>query len=245
MSDAPGIQWQRPDWPAPANVQAGSTCRTGGVSRPPYDSLNLALHVGDDPAHVAHNRQRLALPAEPLWLEQVHSLKAVDAGRDYASPPKADAAYSRQAGRICAVMTADCLPLLICDRQGQEVAAIHAGWRGLLGGIIENTLACLVAPAEELLVWLGPAIGPQAYEVGEEVRQAFVQHSPQAAEAFVAGRAGHWWMDIYALARQRLVAKHVTSIHGGTLCTFSDPEHYYSYRRDGVTGRMASVIWFE
>ncbi len=245
MSGTPAIHWQRPDWPAPANVRAGSTSRLGGVSLPPYDSLNLALHVGDDPAHVACNRQRLALPAEPVWLDQVHGLVVVDAGQDFVSPPQADAAYSHTAGRICAVMTADCLPLLICDRQGQEVAAIHAGWRGLLGGIIENTLACLAAPAAELLVWLGPAIGPQAYEVGEEIRQAFVQHSPRAAEAFVASRAGHWWMDICALARQRLAAKGITAVYGGQRCTFADREHYFSYRRDGVTGRMASVIWFE
>ena len=241
--------WLAADWPAPAGISAGTSWRYGGVSQPPYDSLNLALHVGDAADAVHTNRHRLGLPTEPVWLNQVHGQTVIDAGRvanqKLATGIEADAAYTDQPGIICAVLTADCLPVLLCDRQGTRVAAVHAGWRGLAAGIVERTLDTLQLPGDQLLAWLGPAIGPAAYEVGEEVRTAFVQHNVEAAEAFRPGRPGHWWMDIYQLARQRLFARGVNSISGGNHCTWHEAENFYSYRRDGVTGRMASVIWIE
>lgn len=241
--------WLAADWPAPANIRAGTSWRRGGVSQPPYDSLNLALHVGDAAADVLANRHRLGLPAEPVWLNQVHGQMVIDAGRVATQKPvtgiEADAAYTVQPGIICAVLTADCLPVLLCDQQGTRVAAVHAGWRGLAAGIIERTLDALQLPGEQLLAWLGPAIGSAAYEVGDEVRAAFVQQNAEAAGAFQPGRPGHWWMDIYQLARQRLCTRGVNSISGGNHCTWHEAENFYSYRRDGVTGRMASVIWIE
>ncbi|MCW9088263.1 MAG: peptidoglycan editing factor PgeF [Gammaproteobacteria bacterium] len=236
-----------PSWPAPANVHAAVTTRQGGVSRAPYDSLNLGDHVGDDPTAVAHNRlllrESLALPSEPHWLSQVHGNCAVDAA-DSPSGCEADAVFSRDAGEVCAVLTADCLPVLLCDSGGSVVAAVHAGWRGLLDGVIENTVARM-AGWGEILAWLGPAIGPQAFEVGEEVRQAFINEDVATAGAFAPSPAGRWLADIYALARRRLQRAGVDAIYGGEYCTFSDPERFYSYRRDGVTGRMASLIWME
>ena len=233
-----------PDWPAPGNVRAVQTLRTGGCSHAPWAQLNLGDHVGDLPAHVAANRAELRrhLPAEPLWLRQVHGVVAVDA--DIASgTPDADAAYARQVGRVCAVMTADCLPVLFCDRAGTVVAAAHAGWRGLLAGVLESTVAGMAVPPGDIMAWLGPAIGPAAFEVGDEVRAAFVAHDPGAAEAFRAASPGKWLADIYLLARQRLHALGLGAISGGDLCTVSDSERFFSYRRDGVTGRMASLIW--
>ncbi len=233
-----------PDWPAPGNVRAVQTLRTGGYSVTPWDQLNLGDHVGDLPAHVAANRAELRrhLPAEPLWLRQVHGVVAVDA--DIASgTPDADAAYARQVGRVCAVMTADCLPVLFCDRAGTVVAAAHAGWRGLLAGVLESTVAGMAVPPGDIMAWLGPAIGPAAFEVGDEVRAAFVARDPGAAEAFRAASPGKWLADIYLLARQRLHALGLGAISGGDLCTVSDSERFFSYRRDGVTGRMASLIW--
>lgn len=232
-----------PNWPALSRIVAGTSCRRGGVSQPPYDSLNPAAHVGDDPAAVAANRGRLGLPVEPCWLQQVHGTQVAVLEGNGQIGIEADAAYSRTPGVICAVLTADCLPVLLCDRAGREVAAVHAGWRGLQAGIIEATLEQFQAPAGELLAWLGPAIGPEAYEVGDEVRQAFVDRDSAAADGFVAGRTGHWLMDIYALARQRLQRTGIEQISGGEYCTYSDSERFYSYRRDGTTGRMASVIW--
>jgi YfiH family protein len=179
----------------------------------------------------------------------VHGLTVVDAGKVMAEASaqvsEADASYTDVSGVICAVLTADCLPVLLCDRAGSRVAAVHAGWRGLAAGIIEHTVMTLQLPAEQLLAWLGPAIGPRAYEVGDEVREAFVQRDANAEAAFRPGRPGHWWMDIYLLARQRLVHMGVREVYGGDHCTYQDKEHFYSYRRDGVTGRMASVIWFK
>lgn len=246
-----GLQLLRPDWPAPANIHAWSTSRVQGVSESPYDGLNLAQHVGDQAAAVEQNRQSLAqvlaLPRPPLWLNQVHGRQVVNAA-EWTSPgsqPDADAAYSLQAGVVCVVMTADCLPLLVCNRRGDRVAAAHAGWRGLAAGVIESTLAALQEPAEDLLVWLGPAIGPAAFEVGEEVRQAFVAEDAATASAFRQNRHGHYLADIYALARHRLQAFGVRAIYGGGYCTFDDADHFYSYRRDGKTGRQASLIWFD
>lgn len=233
-----------PDWPAPANVRAMQTLRTGGCSEKPWDSFNLGDHVGDDEGHVAANRAALRrlLPGDPFWLRQVHGIAAVDVN---FCPflPEADAAFSRQPGRVCAVMTADCLPVLFCDRAGSVVAAAHAGWRGLLAGVLEETIGRMAVPPADLLVWLGPAIGAQAFEVGDEVRAAFVARDSAAADAFVPHAAGKWLADIYRLARQRLGAAGVSEISGGTRCTASEEDAFFSYRRDGVTGRMASLIW--
>jgi YfiH family protein len=235
-----------PDWPAPPRVRAASTTRLGGVSPAPFDGLNLADHVGDDPAHVARNRallrDRLALPAEPLWLAQVHGCEVADAGK--AAPGcAADAALTRAPGQVCAVMTADCLPVLLCDRRGRAVAAAHAGWRGLAAGVIERTVAALGADSDEVLAWLGPAIGPEAFEVGGEVREAFVADDPDAAVEFRARGTGKWLADLYGLARRRLGRAGVGRVYGGGLCTYGDPARFYSFRRDGATGRMASLIW--
>lgn len=233
-----------PDWPAPASVRALQTTRLGGVSPAPWASLNLGDHVGDDPQRVAANRARVqqALPGSPCWLQQVHGVTVVDAA--LAQPgSEADAAVARVAGAVCAVMTADCLPVLFCNRAGTVVAAAHAGWRGLLAGVLEASIEAMAVPGEEILVWLGPAIGPQAFEVGDEVRAAFVAHDPSADLAFRAGLPGKWLADLELLARQRLQAAGVTAIYGGGLCTVNDPERFFSYRRDGQTGRMASLIW--
>ncbi len=233
-------------WPAPARVRTLVTTRDGGVSLAPYASLNLGQHVGDDPAAVAENRARLraCLPAEPFWLNQVHGIGVQEACADAPDvPPDADAGFTRQPGVVCAVMTADCLPVLLTDRSGSVVAAAHAGWRGLCNGIIEATIARMAVPANDILAWLGPAIGPDAFEVGPEVRTAFMAHDPTAASAFAAIPDGKYLADIYLLARQRLNACGVTDVHGGDACTVTERERYFSYRRDGRTGRMASLIW--
>ncbi|MEZ5449947.1 MAG: peptidoglycan editing factor PgeF [Thiolinea sp.] len=249
LQDARTLGWLVPDWSAPTQVQAITTTRHGGGSRPPFASLNLGDHVGDDGLQVARNRQRvnevLRLPTEPLWLEQVHGTEvaAMNVADCY---PKADAAVALRPRQVCVVMTADCLPVLFCDRQGSKVAAAHAGWRGLCNGVLEQTVARLGGEAAELLAWLGPAIGPAAFEVGEEVRTAFMAHDPAAAEAFVPGQArGKWLADIYQLARQRLQACGIpaAAITGGDYCTYSDAQRFFSYRRDGQTGRMGSLIW--
>ncbi|WP_027823240.1 peptidoglycan editing factor PgeF [Laribacter hongkongensis] len=233
-------------WPAPARVRTLITTRDGGVSLAPYASLNLGQHVGDDPAAVAENRARLraCLPAEPFWLNQVHGIGVQEACADAPDvPPDADAGFTRQPGVVCAVMTADCLPVLLTDRSGSVVAAAHAGWRGLCNGIIEATIARMAVPASDILAWLGAAIGPDAFEVGPEVRAAFMAHDPTAASAFAAIPDGKYLADIYLLARQRLNACGVTEVHGGDACTVTERERYFSYRRDGRTGRMASLIW--
>lgn len=236
-----------PDWPAPANVRALQTTRVGGVSQAPYASLNLGMHVGDNPTSVAANRALLAslLPSEPAWLNQVHGTDIIDTA-GMQTQPNADASFSRIPGNVCAIMTADCLPVLFCDRTGSVVAGAHAGWRGLCNGVLEATLAAMqVAPAE-IMAWLGPAIGPDAFEVGGEVRDAFIAHDPQASAAFKPGAAdGKWLADIYLLARQRLNTAGVTAIYGGGLCTVSDSTRFFSYRREQITGRMASLIWLE
>lgn len=241
--------WLLADWSAPAHISAGTSWRRGGISQGSYASLNLALHVGDDANAVAENRHRLHLPSAPIWLNQVHGRMVVDAGQVVEQSParviEADAAYTDRVGVICAVLTADCLPVLICDRQGTRVAAVHAGWRGMAVGIIEGTVDALGLPGEQLLAWLGPAIGPNAYEVGEEVRDTFMRNNPEAGMAFRSSSPGHWWMDIYQLARQRLMSRGVSAISGGDHCTWHEADNFYSYRRDGVTGRMASVIWIE
>lgn len=239
-------KWLVPDWPAPANVRSLQTTRRGGVSIAPYDSLNLGDHVGDNPLAVARNRQRLnrLTPSEPVWLEQVHGTQVVNA--DLAScRPRGDAAVARHSGSVCVVMTADCLPVLLCDETGSVVGAAHAGWRGLCDGVIESTVAAMAVAPETLLAWLGPAISQPAFEVGSEVRAAFMTHDPQAASAFVPGEEGKWQADIYQLARHRLRALGINRIYGGSHCTYREPQQFFSYRRDGVTGRMGSFIWLE
>ena len=233
-----------PDWPASVRVRALQTLRGGGCSQAPWDSFNLGDHVGDDLAHVAANRAalRMQLPAEPLWLKQIHGIAVVNAKKSQEST-EADAAFSWQQGVVCVVMTADCLPVLFCDRAGTVVAAAHAGWRGLVGGVLESTIHEMAVPAGELLAWLGPAIGPSAFEVGDEVRAAFVADDPGAVGAFVPHAPGKWLADIYELARRRLRRAGVEAIYGGDLCTVSDPDRFFSYRRDGVTGRQATLIW--
>ncbi len=235
-----------PDWPAPHGVRALASSRAGGVSVAAYAGLNLATHVGDDPEAVADNRRQLAclLPAEPLWLSQVHGTR-VQAAADYTPGVNADACVARSPGPVCAVLCADCLPVLFCDDGGTVVGAAHAGWRGLAAGVLEATVAAMEVAPGSLMAWLGPAIAQPAFEVGDEVRAAFVAHDPRAAGAFLAEGNGKWRCDLTALARLRLAAAGVTRLYGGGLCTFSDPRRFYSYRRDGVTGRMASLIWLD
>lgn len=234
-----------PDWPAPANVCALQTTRQGGDSHAPFDSLNLGTHVGDDALTVVANRNLLNpfVPTEPVWLEQVHGTHVVFA-EQAGCVPRADACVSRHANAVCTVMTADCLPVLLCDETGSVVGAAHAGWRGLADGVIEATVAAMQVPSPSLMAWLGPAIGPQAFEVGNEVREAFMQHDPFAVSAFQA-HGNKYLADLAQLARQRLQALGlgVQRIYGGDFCTYSDPQRFYSYRRDGKTGRMATMIW--
>lgn len=236
-----------PDWPAPGRVKALVTTRGGGVSHAPYGSLNLAAHVGDDPAAVARNRAllkaRFRLPEEPRWLTQVHGCGVIDA-TVAGSGCTADAIFSARPGEVCAVLTADCLPLLLSDRDGERVCAVHAGWRGLAAGVVEAAVARL-GRRSRLLAWLGPAIGADAFEVGEEVRQAFLRAAPEDAAAFRERGAGRWLADIYALARARLTRLGVGYVGGGGYCTVRQEELFYSYRREGVTGRMASLIWLD
>ncbi len=243
----PELEFLTPDWAAPVNVRSLVTTRQGGVSMAPWDSLNLALHVGDNPASVKENRRRLrkhlGLPAEPLWLQQVHGTAVVDVAQA-SQACDADAAVAFAPHQVCTVMTADCLPVLFCDRQGSRVAAAHAGWRGLLNGVLEATVQQMNTSADNLLAWLGPAIGPQAFEVGGEVRDAFLSHASESADAFHASdKTGRYFADLYVLARQRLHALGLTTVSGGGYCTFSEAERFYSYRREGQCGRMASLIW--
>lgn len=235
-----------PDWPAPPGVRALATTRRGGVSRAPWQSFNLADHVGDDAHAVAANRALLCreLPAEPLWLAQVHGARCVDAALA-ALGPEADASFTRRRGAVCAVLTADCLPVLLCDDRATVVGVAHAGWRGLAAGVIEATVAAMNEPGMHLMAWLGPAIGPQAFEVGGEVRQVFIAGDPGAASAFAPAAGGKWLCDIYQLARRRLDALGIQRIGGGGGCTASDAERFFSHRRDGVSGRMASMVWLE
>lgn len=236
--------WIVPEWPAPANVKAFITTRAGGVSQGPYAGLNLGLRAGDDPAAVEANRERLraALPAEPKWLRQVHGCTVVEAD-DLDLVPEADAALARAPRTVCAMLVADCIPVLLADRAGSTVAVAHAGWRGLAGGVLEGVVGRMDVAREALLAYLGPGIGPGAFEVGADVRDAFLASDARAAEAFSPHEPGKWMADLFLLARQRLQRCGVTRIYGGGLCTHSDPRRFYSYRRDGATGRMAALIW--
>ena len=236
------------DWRPPAGVRAAFTTRRGGVSASPWDSFNLALHVGDAPADVAANRARLAamlaLPAEPAWLEQVHGVAVCDLDATAAeSPVTADAAIARSPGHVCVVMVADCLPVLFASRDGRHIAAAHAGWRGLAAGVLERTVDALGVAGAELTAWLGPAISRGHFEVGDEVRSAFVSHDAGAATAFVPNARGRWQADLFALARLRLAALGITQVAGGGWCTFADRARFFSHRRDGKGGRMAALIW--
>jgi polyphenol oxidase len=235
-----------PNWPAPPNIRALQTTRIGGFSRPPYDSLNLGSHVADSPLDVARNRMLLntLMPSEPVWLEQVHGI--VVANADSASClPQADACIAMHRSAVCVVMTADCLPILLCNQQGTVVGAVHAGWKGLAAGVIEATVQAMNIPASNLMAWLGPAISQDVFDVGAEVREIFIAADEQAEGAFVAGQNGKWLADLYALARLRLNALGITQIYGGDYCTYKDAELFFSYRRDGVTGRMGTFIWLE
>ena len=240
------MKWIEPDWPAPARVRALSTTRDGGVSQGVFAGLNLGAHVGDEVARVEANRARLQqaaqIPGSLNWLNQVHGTAVHQVSNQYDVVPDADAACAHEAGLACIVMTADCLPLLLCDKAGTQVAAVHAGWRGLCDGVIEATLAHFTKPAE-VLVYLGPAISQSAFEVGPEVRAAFISHSAQAEQAFISGNNNKWQADLYLLAKQRLQACGVQHIYGGQYCTYQQTELFFSYRRDGQTGRMASSIW--
>lgn len=239
-------EWIRANWPAPDGVVAGCTIRQGGVSEGKFASLNLGAHVGDADEHVADNRRRFReiceLPADPLWLNQVHGTD-VATDRQSIAPAKADAVVTREPGRVCAVMTADCLPVLFVSSAGDELAAAHAGWRGLCNGVLENTLQAFRTPAADILSWLGPAISQRNFEVGDDVRQAFIGQNDQAANHFSPNERGRWQADLYALARQRLNAAGVERIYGGDACTYDDSQRFFSYRRDGQCGRMASFVF--
>lgn len=252
-------QWIVPDWPVPAGVRALVTTRAGGVSTGPYGcpggegGMNLGDGSGDDPADVGRNLERLrrGLPAMPRWLRQVHGTRVVDAGAlaDGASEPEADAAVALRSGTVCAVRSADCLPVLLADAQARGVAAAHAGWRGLAGGVIENAVRALRAhlgdPQARLLAWLGPAIGPESFEVGPEVLAQMCRRLPQARAAFTPAQGDRLRADLFALARQALLAEGVTEVFGGGLCTVKEPLRFYSYRRDRVTGRQAALVWLD
>lgn len=235
-----------PDWPAPPRVRALVTTRRGGCSLAPYDSLNLGVRVGDDPTHVARNRASLLahLPGEPRWLTQVHGAEAVPADAA-AEITHADASFTSSAGVVCTIQMADCLPVLFAADDASVVAAAHAGWRGLAAGVLDNTVSSLPVSPDRLVAWLGPAIGQAAFEVGNDVREAFLAGDVDAAEAFRPGRPGKWFADLYALARRRLARCGVTRVHGGGLCTFSDAARFFSHRRDGVSGRMAAMVWID
>lgn len=241
------LSFIKPKWPAPTNVKALQTTRIGGVSKPPYASLNFGEHVQDDPLTVAHNRQLLSpyLPSEPVWVNQVHGTEVIDAAKS-GCLENADGAFTTQVDVVCVTMTADCLPVLLCNKSGTVVAAVHAGWRGLCDGVIEAAIAKMPAKSSEIMAWLGPAIGPNAFEVGDDVRQQFLQKDEQAIAAFKP-HGDKWRCDIYHIAMQRLQRAGVKAIYGGGVneefCTYTDETRFFSFRRDNVTGRMASLIW--
>ena len=240
------VSWIAADWPAPDNVVAGTTLRTGGVSNDEFASLNLADHVGDESAAVAENRRRLqadlSLPAEPNWLRQVHGI-SVARDNSLRSTPDADGMVATAADVVCAVLTADCLPVLMTTSNGTTVAAAHAGWRGLSAGILEATVASLESPAEQIIAWLGPAISQPAFEVGDEVREQFMSRIGAAEACFSANSRGRWQADLYGLATLRLQNCGVTRVFGSGACTHAEPERFFSFRRDGRCGRMVTFIY--
>ncbi|HEY5861710.1 MAG TPA: peptidoglycan editing factor PgeF [Casimicrobiaceae bacterium] len=238
--------WIVPDWPVPTRVKAFVTTRNGGASAGPYASFNLGLRVNDDPQTVGRNRALLReyLPAEPRWLVQVHGNLVVSAD-SVRQPVEADAATSRSPDTVCAIMVADCMPVLLADREGAAIAIAHAGWRGLAAGVVDNAVRALAIAPGRVVAWLGPAIGPDAFEVGADVRDAFVAADASADTAFRPKSHGKWLADLAALARQRLAHCGVHDVHGGGVCTWSTPARFFSYRRDGETGRMAALLWLE
>lgn len=247
------IEFIHPQWPAPANVKALQTTRIGGVSQVPFASLNLGTHVNDDPMAVAKNRHLLSnyVPSEPVWVNQVHGLNVIDAATS-SCLQNADASFTTQSNVVCVTMTADCLPVLLCDKSGTVVAAVHAGWRGLCDGVIEAAVKKMQLAPSQVLVWLGPAIGPNAFEVGEDVREQFIVRDVQARHAFKSvgiHSNGKWLCNMYLIATQRLLALGVTQIYGASVnehfCTYTDEARFFSFRRDNITGRMASLIWLE
>jgi len=242
------IGWLPATWPAPAHVHAGTTTRIGGVSPAPYASFNLADHVGDNPACVEHNRKllchSLCLSASPCWLQQTHGNRIIDVTGSFIKQ-EGDGSYTCHKHRICAVLTADCLPLLLCDARGMQISAIHVGWRGFSKNIITNAVSRFTSPTRDLLAWIGPCISAEHYEVGPEVHAACMRVTGDPAIGFAPTRNNHWLADLVALARFQLRACGVRHIHGGDHCTFVETERFYSYRRDGETGRMASLIWME
>lgn len=270
MTSVPKTAWIDAGWPAPPRVRALTTTRHGfGVSRPPFDALNLGLRNGDDAGAALENRRllerALGLPSSPRWLRQVHGTtvcrferggKPASASGSPAAPgmaadePEADAAVTSTPGVVLAILTADCLPVVVVARDGSEIAAAHAGWKGLAGGMLETTVAAMRAAPGDCIAWLGPAAGPGAYEIGAEVRDAFLAHDLRAGSAFAATRPGHWRVDLYALARQRLADAGVTDVHGGNRCTIREADLFFSHRRssgvgDGRSGRMATLAWIE
>ena len=239
------IEIVKPGWSAPPAIRACCTTRPGGFSQAPYDSFNLGLHVGDSADLVARNRARLReqleLPGEPCWINQTHGVRAITLGEDDGRD--ADAAITRQPGRVAVVMTADCLPILMCNQEGNEVAAVHAGWRGLQAGVIQSTLAAMHSPPQQLIAWIGPGISQDCFEVGDDVYYAFVGQDPAAAGGFTANRPGHWLCDLGGLAESILCAAGVARVTRSPYCSYRDAEMFYSYRREATTGRMASLIW--
>jgi hypothetical protein len=245
MTDALRQSFIAPDWPAPLNVCAIQTTRMGGVSLAPFNSLNVGDHVNDNALHVAQNRQLLApyVPTEPVWMNQVHGIRVLDAAKS-SCIESADAAFTNQNNVVCVAMTADCLPVLICDQQGTTVAAVHAGWRSLCNGVLEATVKAISKKPDQLMAWLGPAIGPDAFEVGAEVREQFIEKDAEAISAFKV-HGERYLGDLYTIAKQRLNQIGVTQVYGGGLCTYKDTSKFFSYRRDGLTGRMATLIWLK
>jgi polyphenol oxidase len=243
------MAWVLPDWPAPPKVRALSTQRSGGASAAPFESLNLGAHVGDSAEAVGENRRRLRtaarLPAEPVWLAQQHGTNVLDLDGAHDAAAGADASFTRRPGRVCAILTADCLPVLLASDSGAGVAAAHAGWRGLAAGVIEATVRALALPPQSLLAWLGPGIGPAHFEIGAEVREQLLHADPHAEAAFERNARGRYMADLAALARRRLERLGIARIYGGDACTYGAPGDYFSYRRDGRTGRQATLIWLE
>jgi YfiH family protein len=245
-----GPQVLTPVWLAPRVVRAAFTLRNGGVSAAPFDSLNLGAHVGDSPDAVTENRRRvrsgLDLPAEPVWLEQVHGTRVADLDMpSEAGRGSADAIITRQAGKVCVVQVADCMPIFLAARDASAIGVAHAGWRGLAAGVLEATVAKLAVAPGEVIAWLGPAISMRHFEVGDEVREAFLAQDPGASGAFARNERSRWQCDLGALARRRLTRLGVCAVTGGTWCTYADPARFFSFRRDGRCGRMAALIWLE
>lgn len=238
-----------PEWPAPKNIHAVQTTRLGGYSAEPFLSFNLGSHVNDAPENVEKNREKLRselnLPSEPFWLEQIHGNICIPAATP-SSPPKADASFTREADQVCAILTADCLPILVCSQEGQEIAGIHAGWRGILNGVITETLQQLQTPANRLMAWLGPTLSPENCELNAQIRLAFIQKNPDNKRAFYVQKPDRCFADLAELARMQLQQFGVQQIYGGNFCTYRDEALFFSHRRDqGKTGRMATLIWFE